>query len=122
MYTLVGVQLPHPLIKYLAGLLYLCLSLTGLALNILWGVILYLGHRHFSRLPFYIVSRHLMVSDILCVIGQLAIAAPLSFMDYKTGLGIIFSLNKPYLFLVYRRTTFFNYFATLETVGKLLKL
>lgn len=87
MYAVVGVQLPHPMIKYSAGILYLFLSLSSILLNLLWGVILYVGHRHFSQRPFYIASRHLMVSDILCSISQLAIAVPLSFMNYSMGLG-----------------------------------
>lgn len=87
MVAVLGVQLPHYLIKYSAALLYLLLSLSGLLLNILWAAVLYLGHRHFSQRPFYIVSRHLMISDVLCVLGQLAIAVPLAFMDYKTALS-----------------------------------
>lgn len=87
MSAVLGVELPHPLIKYLSAFIYLCLSLSGLALNLLWGTILYLGHRHFSQRPFYIVSRHLMISDILCVVSQLVVAVPLTFMDYKAGIS-----------------------------------
>jgi hypothetical protein len=93
MSTVFGIELPNPIIKYFAGLLYLVLGLNGLALNLLWVGILFLGHRVFSQRPFYIVSRHLLISDVLCVLGQLGAAVPLTFMDYKTAISEYYCLN-----------------------------
>ncbi|KAI6213616.1 hypothetical protein M3Y94_00171100 [Aphelenchoides besseyi] len=103
--VLVGIELPDPSIKFLSGLLYFGLSISGITLNILWAIILYLGHRHFSQRPFYIVARHLLISDLLCAISQFVVAAPLAVMSYKTALA-------------FRRSTWFNYFSTFLTVGR----
>lgn len=45
MSTVLGVELPHPLIKYFAALIYALLGLSGISLNVLWAAILLLGHR-----------------------------------------------------------------------------
>ncbi|KAI6189851.1 hypothetical protein M3Y97_00053200 [Aphelenchoides bicaudatus] len=103
--SVLGVVLPHPIIKYFAAFIYLFLGLNGISFNLLWTAILFVGHRYFSQRPFFIVSRHLMLSDILCLIGQLGATIPLTFMDYRAGLS-------------FRRTAFFNYCAILETVGR----
>lgn len=81
------IVLPGAIIKYVAALAYLSLSLTGLVLNLLWIGCLFAGHRYFSQRPFFIVSRHLTISNILCVVGCLTVAFPLTIMDYKTAFG-----------------------------------
>ncbi|KAI6229778.1 hypothetical protein M3Y99_01136500 [Aphelenchoides fujianensis] len=107
--VVVGVEPSSPWAKYLAALLYYALSLGGLTINAVWGVILYAGHRHYSSRPFYIVSRHLLVGDLLVAFAQFAVAAPLALMSAHAGEW-------------FRRTLWFNYCVTLLTVGRFATL
>lgn len=107
--VVVGVEPSSLWIKYLAALLYYALSIGGLTINIVWGVILYAGHRHYSSRPFYIVSRHLLVADLLVAFAQFFVAAPLALMSAHSGEW-------------FRRTLWFNYCVTLLTVGRFATL
>ncbi|KAI6241957.1 hypothetical protein M3Y99_00271700 [Aphelenchoides fujianensis] len=96
-------QIPRrpPLLRPFAG--------RRFTINVVWGVILYAGHRHYSSRPFYIVSRHLLVGDLLVAFAQFSVAAPLALMSAHAGEW-------------FRRTLWFNYCVTLLTVGRFATL
>ncbi|CAD5224514.1 unnamed protein product [Bursaphelenchus okinawaensis] len=102
-------DLPSAAVKNLATVLFTLLALNGILLNSLWCLILIMGHRHFSRRPFYIISRHLLVCDLLCISGQVVLAVPLTIMEYHNAWS-------------YKRTVIFNIFSTFETVGHMSTL
>ncbi|CAD5231888.1 unnamed protein product [Bursaphelenchus xylophilus] len=109
LHVMLVTDLPSTAVKDLAAILFTLLALNGLLLNCLWALILIMGHRHFSRRPFYIISRHLLVCDLLCISGQVVLAVPLTIMDYHHAWA-------------YKRTNVFNVFSTFETVGHMSTL